>query len=59
MPLWLLHEKQRGSCAVRYQRCKPRTGMPVIEGIRSRAEEGSRAVIGEGLINLGQDVCEG
>ena len=33
--------------------------MPVIEGIRSRVEEGSRAVIGEGLVNLGQDVCGG
>ncbi len=59
MPLRLLHEKQRGSCAVRYQRCKPRTAMPVIEGIRSRAEGGSRVVIGEGLVNLGQDVWGG
>ena len=59
MPLWLLHEKQRGSCAVHYQRCKPRTAMPVMEGIRTRAEEGSGAVIGEGLVNLGQDVCGG
>lgn len=32
--------------------------MPVMEGIRTRAE-GSGAVIGEGLVNLGQDVCGG
>ena len=44
---------------MRCQRCKARTAMPVIEGIRSRGEEGSRAVIGEGLVNFGQDVCGG
>ena len=33
--------------------------MPVIEDIRSRGEEGSRALIGEGLVNVGQDVCRG
>ena len=33
--------------------------MPVTEGIRTRAEEGSGAVIGEGLVNLGQDICGG
>ena len=44
---------------MRYQRCKARTAMPVIEGMRSRGEEGSRAVIGEGLVIVGQDVCRG
>lgn len=33
--------------------------MPVMEGIRTRAEEGSGAVIGEVLVYLGQDVCGG
>ena len=30
--------------------------MPVMSGIRTRAEEGSGAMIGEGLVYLGQDV---
>ena len=44
---------------MRYQRCKARTVMSVIEGVRSRGEDGSRTVIGEGLVNVGQDVCGG
>ena len=61
MPLWLLHEKQRESCAVRYQRCKASYG-DAGDGKYTLAglwRKGSKTVIGEGLVKLGQNVCGG